>query len=275
MRLELHCHSFYSKGRKIPTEGIDSPATLVKAAKALGLDGLALTDHSTNRGWKEAGEEAERLGLLFIPGIEFSSREGHIIGLGLNEYVQSGLSAEETMDKIREQGAVSVAAHPFDLKRDGIGKLSEKANLIETFNSMNVDGFSNRLARRFAEKAGKPTVAGSDAHTKEMLGQCVNGIHCLDLDSCLKAIRHGRVSFQASYMPLEKLLPWVKKRMVLSQGDIMEYIERNYWQPKKWVSERLLHKFINDRNQRFWYWIGEMGLAGSRAYGLAKMLTAF
>ncbi|HJW96597.1 MAG TPA: PHP domain-containing protein [archaeon] len=273
MRLELHCHSHYSRGKKIPTEGIDSPSDIVKAANALGLDGLALTDHSTNRGWKEAEDEARKLGLLFIPGIEISSREGHIIGLGLNDHIRSGLSAEETIERIREQGAVSVAVHPFDLRRDGTGRLAGKADVIESFNSMNLDGFSNRLARRFAEKAGKPMAAGSDAHTKEMVGQCINFIDAHDLDSCLKQIKSGKVSFQVSYTPLEKLLPWVKKRMTLSHGDILEYIEKSYWQPKRWVSERLVHKFVNDRNERFWYWVGELGLAGSRGYGLARAFS--
>src|SRR4030042_1821987 len=122
MRFELHCHSIYSKGKKIPAEGMDSPADLVKAAKALSLDGIALTDHSTNRGWAEAKETCIKHGLVFIPAIEVSSLAGHIIGLGLNEHVKSGLSAEETLDSIREQGAVSVAAHPFDIRGGGLGK---------------------------------------------------------------------------------------------------------------------------------------------------------
>ena len=115
--------------------------------------------------------------------------------------------------------------------------------------------------------------AGSDAHTKEMVGQCINFIDAHDLDSCLKQIKSGKVSFQVSYTPLEKLLPWVKKRMTLSHGDILEYIEKSYWQPKRWVSERLVHKFVNDRNERFWYWVGELGLAGSRGYGLVRAFS--
>jgi predicted metal-dependent phosphoesterase TrpH len=272
MRIELHCHSHYSKGKKISTEGIGSPAELVKAAKNLGLGGIALTDHSTNRGWKEAQEEAKRLGLIFIPAIELLSEKGDIIALGLNDYIKSGLPLEDTIEKIHEQGGLAVAAHPFDIRRLGLGKSSAKADAIESFNSMNVDRLSNWAAERFARKSGRPVVAGSDAHTKEMLGQCINFIDAHDMDSALKEIRKGRVSFQTSYIPLEKLLPWVKRRFSLSYPEVMAYIEKNYWQPKRWFSERLAHKFVNDRNERIWYWIGEMGLAGAKGYGLVRMV---
>jgi len=170
MKFELHCHSWHSRGKKIPTEGLDSPADLVKAAKKLGLGGIALTDHFTNRGWAEAREACRKYGLIFIPAIEISSKEGHIIGLGLNEHIQSGLPTEETVERIRAQGGLAIAAHPFDIRREGLKKSSEKADVIEVFNSMNLDGFSNRAAERFAGKTHMPCIAGSDSHTKEMLG---------------------------------------------------------------------------------------------------------
>ncbi len=273
MRFELHCHSHYSKGKKIPVEGLDSPAEMVRQTKRLGLEGIALTDHSTHRGWTEASQEAKKLGLLFIPGIEISSLSGHIIGLGLNSYIPSGLSAEETVEKIHEQGGISVAAHAFDLRRDGLGKSCAKADAIEAFNSMNLDRVSNKLSSRLARDSGKPAIAGSDAHSKEMVGTCVNDIRCHDLDSCLKAIKSGSVSFKAGYIPLEKLLPWVKQRMLLSYGEIIEYTEARYPQPKRWFSQRLLHAFTSSRREAPWYWLGELGLACSRGYGLARLFT--
>jgi predicted metal-dependent phosphoesterase TrpH len=269
MRVELHCHSHYSRGRKIPTEGLDSPADMVRTAKKMGLDGLALTDHNSSSGWQEASQEAKKQGLLFIPAIEISSLGGHIIGLGLNEPIQAGLPPEETLERIREQGAVSVAAHPFDIRRDGLGALSLKADALEAFNSMNLDRYSNRASARFARKSGKPCVAGSDAHTKEMVGQCVNHMEAHDLDSCLKAIKAGKLSFQASYTPLGKLLPWTKQRMLRSYGELLQRTE-GYYQPKRWVSQRLLHAFTSSRREAHWYWLGELGLAGARAYGLLK-----
>jgi predicted metal-dependent phosphoesterase TrpH len=273
MKFELHCHSMYSRGKKIPAEGIDSPRDLVRTAKKIGLDGLALTDHYSDRGWTEAKEEARKQGLIFIPGIEVSSKEGHIIGLGLNGYVQSGLPVEETLESIREQGAVSVAAHPFDIRNEGIKEKCLKADATEVFNSMNLDRFSNLAARRFARKNRLVMLAGSDSHTKEMLGQCINHIEASDVDSCLKEIRKGRVSFSARYTPLERLLPWIKMRLSLSYGDIVRYADSRYQEPKRWISKRLLHRFVSARREYFWYWLGEAGLRGSVVYGGVKYFS--
>ena len=64
-RIDLHAHSSAS-------DGVDTPAELVRAAVAAGLDVLAITDHDTTGGWAEASAEAERTGLTLVPGAEIS-----------------------------------------------------------------------------------------------------------------------------------------------------------------------------------------------------------
>lgn len=63
-RADLHTHSRRS-------DGTDSPAELMAAAVAAGLDLIALTDHDTTAGWAEAAEHRPR-GLTVLPGIELS-----------------------------------------------------------------------------------------------------------------------------------------------------------------------------------------------------------
>lgn len=65
-RVDLHSHSTASDGSLTPTE-------LVRAAQRIGLAGLALTDHDTGNGLKEAQAEASRIGLRFVPGIEITA----------------------------------------------------------------------------------------------------------------------------------------------------------------------------------------------------------
>lgn len=67
MRIDLHTHSTVS-------DGTESPAEVMRAAAAAGLDVVALTDHDTMDGWDQAAAEAERLGVEFVPGIEVSCR---------------------------------------------------------------------------------------------------------------------------------------------------------------------------------------------------------
>ncbi len=75
MRIDLHAHSTAS-------DGTDTPAELVAAAVAAGLDVIALTDHDTTAGWAEA-VAAVPAGLRLIRGAEFSctapdGRGGHV-----------------------------------------------------------------------------------------------------------------------------------------------------------------------------------------------------
>ncbi|RIJ70238.1 PHP domain-containing protein [Nakamurella silvestris] len=66
MRIDLHTHSSCS-------DGTDTPAALVAAAAAAGLDVVGLTDHDTTAGWAEAAQTLPE-GLGLIRGSEFSTQ---------------------------------------------------------------------------------------------------------------------------------------------------------------------------------------------------------
>lgn len=70
MRIDLHTHSSAS-------DGTDTPADLVRAAKAAGLDVVALTDHDATSGWAEAARAAAEVGITLVPGLEISTKYGH------------------------------------------------------------------------------------------------------------------------------------------------------------------------------------------------------
>jgi 3',5'-nucleoside bisphosphate phosphatase len=68
VRIDLHSHSTAS-------DGTDSPAEVMRRARAAGLDVIALTDHDTLAGHDEA-REALPDGLTLVPGMELSCRLG-------------------------------------------------------------------------------------------------------------------------------------------------------------------------------------------------------
>lgn len=74
---DLHTHSTCS-------DGTLAPAAVVARAVGTGLAGLALTDHDTTTGWREAAAACARHGLRFVPGIELSTevdgRSVHLLG---------------------------------------------------------------------------------------------------------------------------------------------------------------------------------------------------
>ncbi|NKB89790.1 MAG: PHP domain-containing protein [Acidobacteria bacterium] len=77
-RADLHARTTRSDGTLTPTE-------LVETAVAAHLAAVAITDHDTTAGIREAQAAASSLSLEVIPGIEISSRTGnreiHLLGL--------------------------------------------------------------------------------------------------------------------------------------------------------------------------------------------------
>ncbi len=65
MAVDLHTHSTYS-------DGSDSPAEIVSAAAAAGLEAVALTDHDNLNGILEAAAAADASEVELIPGVELS-----------------------------------------------------------------------------------------------------------------------------------------------------------------------------------------------------------
>jgi len=272
MLFELHCHSWYSKGTKIPWECFSNPRDVVKRAKKIGLSGVALTDHRTTKGWKEASLEAKKLGLIFIPGVELQTLQGHLVALGINEGIENHLTLEETIEKVHEQGGLAVAPHPFDLKGDGIGNGLEKVDVVEVFNAMNLDKMSNWIAKKKAKDSGKPMVVGSDAHSLDMIGYAVNISNADNLDSLLKEIKENRLIFRTDYFPLKILVEWYRERFIRSYVDVLNYVNNNYVYPKAIVARTLLNRFVRSRNV-FWDLLANFGLGISRIYSLFKLLS--
>lgn len=81
MFADLHIHSTAS-------DGTNSPSEVVRLSKEYGLNAIALTDHDTIDGLKEAIESAQKYNIEVIPGIELNSYDGeqdvHILGYFIN-----------------------------------------------------------------------------------------------------------------------------------------------------------------------------------------------
>ncbi|MGP1416148.1 MAG: PHP domain-containing protein [Treponema sp.] len=122
--IDLHTHSTAS-------DGTYSPSELINKACELGLKVIALTDHDTLKGIKEA-KEAAKDRIIFIPGvevsIEWSKGECHLLGLGVKEdsYMLNNLLC--TLQNAREERGHLIARKlkeaGFDIKYEEIAKLA-------------------------------------------------------------------------------------------------------------------------------------------------------
>lgn len=275
MRLETHCHSCYSRGKKIATEGIPRPAEIVKRAKDLGLSGVAITDHRNTKAWEEASREARKFGMLFIPAVELETLEGHLIALGITEPVRNDLPLEETVDLIHDVSGIAVAPHPFDLRGDGIRDSALKTDAVEVFNALNLDRASNRYASGRFRSENIPKVAGSDAHTLETVGRCVNVVRADDnVDSVTRAIKRGRVRYESGYMTMGEIVEWARKRLTGSEDDVREYIRENYHFPRRWLYGKMLKKFLVTSNTP-WNTLGMLSLGTTVMYAFLKTSASY
>ena len=82
LNADLHCHSTVS-------DGLLSPAEVMRRAKSNGVELMALTDHDEVGGLAEARATADEIGLRFVDGVEISISWGddqtvHIVALGID-----------------------------------------------------------------------------------------------------------------------------------------------------------------------------------------------
>ncbi len=186
LKLDLHVHTNRSQ------DAFTKPDELAPNTRRAGLDGLAITDHNIL-----ASNTMD--GLMTVPGIEISSREGHIIGLGISAPVPRGIPADQTIQRIKQLGGVSIIAHPYDLFRSAIDPetLTVIPDAIETINSASfLHSVTWKRAREFAERNNLPQTAGSDSHIPETIGRAFTTIDCNDgtVSSILDAIREGSIT---------------------------------------------------------------------------------
>ena len=201
MLFDIHVHSLYS-------DGANTPAEIIKYAQSIGLSGIAITDHNEVAGAKEALRVCPE-GFIVIPGIEVSSLDGHILGLGIAEKIPMGLSAEETVERIHAAGGIAVAAHPFDRLRQGVGDLIYKVGFdaVELYNGHTI--LASRKPVEIARNLKLPVTGGSDAHLLSEIGSVV-----MDLSGDpLEAIVRGDAKISVNISKTKIIFNHLKRKL--------------------------------------------------------------
>jgi predicted metal-dependent phosphoesterase TrpH len=192
-RVDCHNHTYYSP------DSILSPGTMLRRAKARGLDVIAVTDHNTVRGGLVARELAAKRvpEVRVIVGEEVRTADGEVLGLFLSQDIPRDLSAAETIERIHAQGGLVGAPHPFDpyrsgLRAEGLALVEGKLDFIEGLNARMVNGEHNDKAQEYAKAQGLPTSAASDAHSPREVGRCyVEMPHFETAAQFLESLRSG------------------------------------------------------------------------------------
>jgi predicted metal-dependent phosphoesterase TrpH len=162
MKADLHVHSSYSN------DGVSTPEQIIETAVKLGLGCVAITDHNSFKAYADVKDNGK---IIVIPGIEVSSKEGHILAYGIDRDIPRGRSVKDTIDLIHEAGGVAFAAHPYRWW-SGLGEqntLDHDFDGVESRNGRSTSS-GNRKSNKLAASIGKPISAGSDAHTTDHIG---------------------------------------------------------------------------------------------------------
>jgi hypothetical protein len=168
--IDLHMHTDWSHDCSIPAE------ELLDHAEAIGLGGIAVTDHNVFGGALEAVELAAERDLIVIPGEEVKTdNQGEVIGLFLEEEIPRGLSFADTLAAIREQGGLVYVPHPFDRLHSipapaTLHRHLAEIDVLEVYNARLLRDSFNDEALRFARKYRLLQGAGSDAHVLQGVG---------------------------------------------------------------------------------------------------------
>jgi predicted metal-dependent phosphoesterase TrpH len=175
MIAELHCHSTCIKLPYFPLfyDAVQTVEEILEQCRIKNIEILAITEHDSLNGYRIAKKiiEKNKLPIILVPGCEISSSGGHILAYGIFEEIPKGLSPEETVKRIHDQGGLAVAAHPFiwfyALKNKVFGL---DLDAMETGCAAATVG-TNKQAEMAAKKMGIPGTSSSDAHSAHGMGK--------------------------------------------------------------------------------------------------------
>jgi len=216
LRIDLHVHSTRSPDSHLPLEVIAA-----RAAYA-GLRGFALTDHNTVEGHREIPALRSRHPELFIvPGVEVSTREGHLLAYGLSECPPSHRPVVETIEWIRARGGEPVLAHPFRFTH-GVGRRvggTAPVRAIEIRNGHNSET-QNLRAELLAARRALGGTGGSDAHELGDLGRAYTefATSARSIDDLLEQLRKGTTRGDGHSLALPGRIRWGLRTGLLRLG---------------------------------------------------------
>jgi predicted metal-dependent phosphoesterase TrpH len=204
MLIDLHCHTF-----PLSNDSFLTPDQLIERAKAVGLDGVCLTEHDSVWEPRKLRELAQRHNFLIIPGIEVNSEDGHILVFGLNRQVTGMHHLPQLAQLVTEAVGAMVAPHPYRqltpllpmdddfwtvaLERAAANPVFQYVCALEAINGRATQD-ENTFSWQLCTRLGLPAVAGSDAHEPSDVGTCATRFQrpIADVEDLVQELKAGR-----------------------------------------------------------------------------------
>ena len=191
------------------------PEEMAEIAGRIGLTGVNVTEH--DRVWDRYTADAFRRAhphLFLSPGMEVSTDLGHIVVVGLKEYLPGIRRCAELRRVVDSVGGFMVVAHPFRhffdpvtftrhgkqppvLTPENLAKMPvfEYVHGVEVLNGANTMR-ENYMALQVATLLGKPGTGGSDAHSTSGVGYYCTAFekHLTSVEEMLAELHAGRIT---------------------------------------------------------------------------------
>jgi predicted metal-dependent phosphoesterase TrpH len=165
-------------------DGLNSPAEILAAAEAVGLDIIALTDHDDIRGSFLLRDLAAKRSskVTVITGIEVTTRAGHLLALFVEDEIPMFRALPETVMAIHRAGGIAIVPHPLSYLTFSVGERALRALAGRGDRTSFVDGIEVRnpsyagrvrgaRARQLNEHVLRVAETGSsDAHHAKLVG---------------------------------------------------------------------------------------------------------
>jgi predicted metal-dependent phosphoesterase TrpH len=200
IKLDIHLHSHYSD------DGVGTPKELIKILTKKGLHGMALTDHNIIQGALKAQKIAPK-NFIVIPGVEISTKDGHILALNVTQNFIRNQPVEETIDTILDEGGLPIVPHLFrnmsGIKKEKLKEIHTKIPAIEVFNGCSLPA-TNLKTAHIAKELNLGGTGGTDSHEPQFAGDAYTTITTTDLslDSVLEEILKKKTWGDGITMPL-------------------------------------------------------------------------
>jgi len=151
----LHVHTHHSY------DCLMRPGAIVDAAVERGIDLLLVCDHDSLAGGLEAVEAAKGKAVRVIAAAEYYTDLGDVIVADIDREFERR-DADFVFEEARRLGKLTILPHPAKSHRQH-ESLVARADVIEILNARTYKHLNDRAAA-WAARAGKPVIAGSDAH---------------------------------------------------------------------------------------------------------------
>jgi len=199
LKLDLHIHSQYSE------DAVGSVKEIKKSVQKKGLHGMAITDHNSVKGGMMAKKIATK-DFVIIPGVEISTKDGHLLALNVTKDIPRGLPVEETVDQIYDAGGIPIVPHLFrnmsGIKEEKLKPMVKKLNAIEVYNGCSQPK-TNMITGEVAQKYHLGGTGGSDSHVPAYAGYAYTTVDTTDMnvDSIIQEIEDKNTWGEGETLP--------------------------------------------------------------------------